>query len=215
MLSKQPVDRAVGPAVYEAGHWSWRRHEALLGEVRRDGRGRDAEAGQLSRPVFDGEPPRGSCSSVRSGAAPPGLPDHTLLGARSGVLAAAAAQLAEGGPHASLLTPLPGTEGAEAHARTTMLAAPPDVPRFAASGVLASPAGDLHGLSRRELQVLGLLVTGASNNQIAADLEITARTVAVHVDHVRAKLAAPFRPAAAARALRLGLFVPSSVLVGG
>jgi DNA-binding CsgD family transcriptional regulator len=143
----------------------------------------------------------------------PGLPNHRLLAPGSGVLAAAAEQLAEGSPHASFLAPLPDTDGAETHARITVLAAPPDLQLFAAAVVLVSPAGDLHGLSRRELQVLGLLVTGASNERIAAALDITARTVAVHVDHVRAKLAAPSRTAAAARALRLGLFVASPLIV--
>jgi DNA-binding CsgD family transcriptional regulator len=142
----------------------------------------------------------------------PGLPDHRLLAPGSGVLTAAAAQRAEGGPHLSFLAPLPCVGGAEAHARITVLAAPPDVQLFAAAVVLVSPAGHLHGLSRRELQVLGLLVTGASNQRIATALGIAAGTVALHVDHVRAKLAAPSRTAAAARALRLGLFVPSALL---
>ena len=141
----------------------------------------------------------------------PGLPDHRLLAPGSDVLTAATGQLAEGGPHASFLAPLPGTEGTPTHARITVLAAPPDLRPFAVAVVLVSPAGDLHGLSHRELQVLGLLVTGASNEGIARALGITARTVAVHVEHVRAKLASPSRTAAAARALRLGLFVPSSL----
>jgi DNA-binding CsgD family transcriptional regulator len=140
----------------------------------------------------------------------PGLPDHRLLAPGSAVLAAAVMQLAEGGPHASFLAPLPGVEGTETHARITVLAVPTDLQLFAATVVLVSPAGGLHGLSPRELQV-----TGASNEQMAAALGITARTVAVHVDHVRAKLAAPSRTAAAARALRLGLFVPSSLFVRG
>jgi DNA-binding NarL/FixJ family response regulator len=145
----------------------------------------------------------------------PGLSGHRLLAPGSGVLAAAVAQLAEGGPHAAFLSPLPNMDGAgssEAHVRITVLAAPPDLQLYAAAVVLVSPAGDLHGLSRRELQVLGLLVTGASNERIAAALEITARTVAVHVEHVLAKLTAPSRTAAAARALRLGLFVPFSLV---
>jgi DNA-binding CsgD family transcriptional regulator len=142
----------------------------------------------------------------------PGLPGHRLLAAGSGVLAAATAQLAEGGPHASFLAPLPDREGAQTHARITVLAAPWDVHRFAAAVVLVSPAGDLHGLSHRELQVLGVLVTGASNERIAAVLAISARTVAVHVEHARAKLGAPSRTAAAARALRLGLFVPAPLI---
>jgi DNA-binding CsgD family transcriptional regulator len=139
----------------------------------------------------------------------PGLPDHRLLAPGSEVFAAATAQLAAGGPHASFLAPLPDTDGAGTHTRVTVLAAPPDLQLFATAVLLLSPAGELHGLSRRELQVLGLLVTGASNAQIARVLAISARTVAVHVDHVRAKLGATSRTAAAARALRLGLFVPS------
>jgi DNA-binding CsgD family transcriptional regulator len=144
----------------------------------------------------------------------PGLPDHPLLVLGSGVPEAATAQLAESGPHATFLAPLPDTDGAETHARITVLAVPPDLQLFATAVLLLSPAGDLHGLSRRELQVLGLLVTGATNERIAAVLAISARTVAVHVDHVRAKLHVPSRTAAAARALRLGLFVPSPQNVG-
>jgi DNA-binding CsgD family transcriptional regulator len=145
----------------------------------------------------------------------PGLPRHRLLTHGSGVLAAAAAQLAGDGPYASFVAPLPdaeGAEGGETHVRVTVLAAPSDLRPFAAAVVLLSPAPDLHGLSRRELQVLGWLVTGASNERIALGLSITARTVEVHVGHLLAKLAASSRTAAAARALRLGLFVPSSLL---
>jgi hypothetical protein len=38
------------------------------------------------------------------------------------------------------------------------------------------------------------------------------RTVAIHLDHARAKLAASSRTTAATLALRLGLFVPPSLL---
>jgi DNA-binding CsgD family transcriptional regulator len=144
----------------------------------------------------------------------PGRPGHRLLAPGSGVLAAATAQLAEGSPYASFLAPLPGEEGEEGlgtHARITVLAVPPDLRLFGAAVVLVSPAGELHELSRRELQVLGLLVTGASNERIAQALGITAPTVEVYLDHVRTKLGAPSRTTAAARALRLGLFVPSSL----
>jgi DNA-binding CsgD family transcriptional regulator len=144
----------------------------------------------------------------------PGLPGHRLLAPGSDVLVAATAQLAEGGPHASFLARLSQPEDTETHARITVMAAPPDLQVFAAAVVLVSPTGDLHGLSHRELQVLGLLVTGVSNAQIAGVLGITERTVEVHVDHVRMKLAAPSRTTAAARALRLGLFVPPPPHVG-
>jgi DNA-binding CsgD family transcriptional regulator len=147
----------------------------------------------------------------------PGRPGHRLLAPGSAVLAAATVQLAEGSPYASFLAPLSGERGGEdgedggTHVRITVLAVPPDLQLFAASVILVSAAGDLHGLSRRELQVLGLLVTGMSNERIAEGLGISARTVAVHVEHVRAKLGAPSRTSAAARALRLGLFVPPSL----
>jgi DNA-binding CsgD family transcriptional regulator len=72
---------------------------------------------------------------------------------------------------------------------------------LAAMVVLLSPAGALHGLSNRELEVLGVLVTGASAELIAVTLGITERTVEAHVDHVRAKLDVPSRTAAAAPAL--------------
>jgi DNA-binding CsgD family transcriptional regulator len=149
----------------------------------------------------------------------PGLPDHhPLLAPGSAVLAVAMAQLAEGGVQASFLAPVPADDaasgdGALSLVRITVLTAPPDVRGHAAAVVLAGPPGDLHGLSTQELQVLGLLVTGASNERIAVALGITRRTVDGHLDHVRAKLAGRTRTAAAARALRLGLFVPPALFV--
>jgi DNA-binding CsgD family transcriptional regulator len=145
----------------------------------------------------------------------PGLPDHPLLVSGSGVLAATTAQVADGSLYCSFLAPVPPAEGTDTHLRVTVLAVPPDVRLFATAMVLLSPAGDLHGLSPRELQVLGLLVTGVSNERIAAALGISARTVAVHIDNLRAKLAASSRTAAAARALRLGLFVPPALITDG
>jgi DNA-binding CsgD family transcriptional regulator len=145
----------------------------------------------------------------------PGLPGHRLFAPGSGVLTAATGQLAEGGTHIAFLAPVPdgAVDGAGTFVRITALAAPSQVRLFATAVVLAGPAGDLHGLSLQELQVLGLLVTGASNERIAVALGITSRTVDGHVDHVRAKLAGRSRTAAAARALRLGLFVPPALFV--
>jgi DNA-binding CsgD family transcriptional regulator len=150
----------------------------------------------------------------------PGLPGHRLLTTGSAVLAAGASQLAEGGTHVSFLAPFPVTagdgaaaDGRGSHLQITVLAVPRDVRHFAAAVVLAAPVRELHGLSAQELQVLGLLVTGASNERIAAALGITRRTVDGHVDHVRAKLGGRSRTAAAARALRLGLFVPPALFV--
>ncbi|MDG4833743.1 helix-turn-helix transcriptional regulator [Solwaraspora sp. WMMD1047] len=74
--------------------------------------------------------------------------------------------------------------------------------------VLLSPAGDLRGLTRRELGILGLLVEGWPNRRIAAALVVAGRTVDAHVAHILAKLGAGSRTQAAVRALRLGLYVP-------
>jgi DNA-binding CsgD family transcriptional regulator len=70
--------------------------------------------------------------------------------------------------------------------------------------VLLSPPGDLCGLTRQELAILGLLVEGWPNRRIATALFITGRTVAAHIEHILAKLGTPTRTLAAVRALRLG-----------
>jgi DNA-binding CsgD family transcriptional regulator/tetratricopeptide (TPR) repeat protein len=64
---------------------------------------------------------------------------------------------------------------------------------------------DAFGLSRRELEVLALLVEGRMNREIAAELYISERTASVHVSHILNKLGVTSRGAAAAVAARLGL----------
>jgi DNA-binding NarL/FixJ family response regulator len=83
------------------------------------------------------------------------------------------------------------------------------VPAVLCGVVLLSPAPDLHGLTPRELEVLGLVVDGCSNQEIARTLVVSPRTVAAHVEHLLAKLAAPTRTLAAVRAEREGLYVPA------
>ncbi|MFI6905915.1 AAA family ATPase [Nonomuraea sp. NPDC050394] len=62
-----------------------------------------------------------------------------------------------------------------------------------------------HGLTARELEVLGLVAEGLSNRQIAERLFISARTSGVHVSNIMAKLAVSSRVEAAAVARRSGL----------
>jgi LuxR family maltose regulon positive regulatory protein len=67
------------------------------------------------------------------------------------------------------------------------------------------PAGLLDPLTARELEVLGLLAAGTSNQGIADQLFVTLDTVKKHVTHVLAKLGAANRTEAVARARHLGL----------
>ena len=76
------------------------------------------------------------------------------------------------------------------------LGAAPDLERL---DVLVAPrAGDVHGLTRRELEVLRLVATGKSNREIAAVLVISEHTVARHVHNIFTKLDVPSRTAAGA-----------------
>jgi DNA-binding NarL/FixJ family response regulator len=57
------------------------------------------------------------------------------------------------------------------------------------------------GLTERELEVLLVLVRGASNQEIAEDLRISAKTVGHHVQHVYKKAGVRSRVAATLWAL--------------
>jgi DNA-binding NarL/FixJ family response regulator len=71
----------------------------------------------------------------------------------------------------------------------------------------ANPAN----LTPRELEVLGLLVEGRSNRQIAEQLFISNKTAGVHVTNLLAKLGVHSRLEAAAVARRLGLEQPAGL----
>jgi LuxR family maltose regulon positive regulatory protein len=60
-------------------------------------------------------------------------------------------------------------------------------------------------LSERELEVLGLLATGKSSQQIAAELVVSVDTVKKHVSHILGKLDAATRTQAVARARELAI----------
>jgi ATP/maltotriose-dependent transcriptional regulator MalT len=83
----------------------------------------------------------------------------------------------------------------------------PGRPRFALR--VTRDAGEVAGLaeplSDRELQVLGLLAAGRSNQQIADELVVVLDTVKKHVGHILDKLGAANRTQAVARARALGL----------
>ena len=67
------------------------------------------------------------------------------------------------------------------------------------------PPTDPFGLTRRERDVLPLLVKGRTNRQIAEELFISENTAGVHVSNILGKLGATSRTEAAGIAARLGL----------
>ena len=142
----------------------------------------------------------------------PGLATHPLFAENAPLLAVAARQVAAGRSHTAFLCPDP--DPVSGHLRVTVLACPQERPFHLTALVLISAAGDIAGLTARELEVLGLLIEGWTDSRIAASLAITKRTVAAHVEHVRMKLGVGNRTAAAARAVRAGLYVPRGLAAG-
>jgi DNA-binding NarL/FixJ family response regulator len=75
------------------------------------------------------------------------------------------------------------------------------IPAGARTATRAHP----RGLTTREHQILQLLSNGQSNEEIAASLFISVRTVEHHVSAILGKLGTATRKAAASEARRLGL----------
>jgi DNA-binding CsgD family transcriptional regulator len=158
---------------------------------------------------------RASVVVSRSGAVHslPDMPTHPLLTTDSGVVSVAVENLKDRKTQTAFLCPCldhenPDHEKQVGYVRVTGLACPPRAPYDLVALVLISPAGDLRGLTPRELEILGLVIDGCVNQSIAERLFITERTVAAHLEHIRAKLHAPTRTAAAVKALRHALYVP-------
>lgn len=66
------------------------------------------------------------------------------------------------------------------------------------------------GLSLREIQVLNLVASGASNPEIAQRLFISTRTASTHVEHILAKMDCPTRSKLASVAVAEGLLLPEA-----
>jgi DNA-binding NarL/FixJ family response regulator len=73
------------------------------------------------------------------------------------------------------------------------------------SPMLSSAPDLIEVLTDRELEVLTLVAQGLNNDDIAARLVISPRTVSVHVSHILGKLELENRTQAALYALRTGL----------
>ena len=85
------------------------------------------------------------------------------------------------------------------------VAAAPSAVVLMTAPAAATPGQDTFGLSRRELEVLGLIAQGRTNREIGDRLFISQKTVGVHVGNILAKLGVSGRVEAASVAIRLGL----------
>jgi DNA-binding CsgD family transcriptional regulator len=79
------------------------------------------------------------------------------------------------------------------------LNAVPDLARLDSLAGHAAP-GKGHGLTRRELEVLGMVAAGHTNKTIAAELVLSERTIDRHISNIFAKLGVSSRAAATAYA---------------
>ncbi|MGI5291617.1 response regulator [Nonomuraea polychroma] len=95
-------------------------------------------------------------------------------------------------------------------ARGDALIAPAITRRLIAefAGRVTRPAPELTGLTEREREVLGLVASGLSNEEIAARLVLSPATVKTHVSRILAKLAARDRAQLVVVAYESGLVTP-------
>ncbi|MGL3200013.1 MULTISPECIES: LuxR C-terminal-related transcriptional regulator [Curtobacterium] len=138
----------------------------------------------------------------------PGLSDDAFLRPGSALVAAARDVIGDGANHTSFLWPRTRAATQDDFVRVTVTACERSMDTVACGVVVLSPATGLRGLTPRELEVLGHLVEGCSNAEIARALAVTPRTVAAHVEHILLKLNATSRTLAAVRAERAGLYIP-------
>jgi DNA-binding NarL/FixJ family response regulator len=89
--------------------------------------------------------------------------------------------------------------------RSVMAGKPALEPGVAARLLDRMAEGDAGELSERELEVLRLLVGGASNKGIAQQLTLSENTVKAHISHIFNKLAVQSRTEAVTVALQRGL----------
>lgn len=138
----------------------------------------------------------------------PGLTPDALLDRASPVVTTARRQIEEGALSSTFLWPRGDARAPSGHVSITVVAAPAGAPAGSTAVATTAAAPDLQGLTARELSVLGHLVEGCSNHEIARTLGIAPRTVAAHLEHILCKLDAPTRTLAAVRAQQRGLYVP-------
>jgi DNA-binding CsgD family transcriptional regulator len=211
-------DRTGVAEAVSAGTDLWQRLQPILDEARARQRGQDLDDTNAEAATTDAErqrllaePTAGAWHHVAESW---GARDNPYLRAYGlwreaeallgdGDRPAAAESLAEAYRIASGLGARPlasAIEALAARARLDLATTPAETtePEEAA-------AEDPFGLTRRERDVLPLLVKGRTNRQIAEELFISENTAGVHVSNILGKMGATSRTEAAGMAARLGI----------
>jgi DNA-binding CsgD family transcriptional regulator len=139
----------------------------------------------------------------------PGMPDHALLGAGSAVLAEVADRIVDGLDYTAFLCPHVDPPACHGYVRVTMLSCHRQPPHYLTAVVMLVPAGELHGLTPLELEILGLLIEDWPHSRIAAALGLSALGVRERIERICTRLGVVTDEVAALRALHEGLYVPS------
>jgi hypothetical protein len=141
----------------------------------------------------------------------PGFPADRLLAPGSPIFTVATDDLARSRGYASFLAPSPGGRGEQLIRVTALDFARPALDNLTAA-VLLSPPGDLHGLTVRDLKVLGLLVEGVADiPALGRALHVADRAVADSLQRSMAALRASDLTGVTLRALRTGTRIPPGV----
>jgi NarL family two-component system response regulator LiaR len=81
----------------------------------------------------------------------------------------------------------------------------PEAAEVLIKAAMGQPESEAEGLTSRELEILGMMVSGESNPEIAERLVVSRSTVKFHVSNILMKLGATTRTEAVAIALQRGL----------
>jgi len=196
---------------YQVARARWRQAEALLpGRDARQGRpeariplleawriGQELHARPLLRELASLA--RRAMITLPTDAQPDEQPD-----AQAPLESLAEADRQEAAPDAPPL-PVPARSGPRSRSVEAAREPVGPVARAIAGGLPDSRPETAFGLSKRELEVLALIVHGRTNREIGEHLFISQKTVGVHVGNILAKLGASGRVEAAMVAVRLAL----------
>ncbi|TDC34904.1 winged helix-turn-helix transcriptional regulator [Micromonospora sp. 15K316] len=200
VVATRPAEEAVAP---DLAVRALSRLCGVRGAVRQHlGPLRTAEVAEVLSQVYPGSPQPGRLASAvwrRTGGNPFALTE--LLAAHAGQ------------PPEALIRPLPGTPGPRqstrsAGSRRSAGSARPALRPARPVGTTGVREAELTG---REVEVLGCLVAGMSNKQVAKALGISVRTVTVHVSNLLRKTGAASRTEVALWAVQRRLPVPAPV----